>query len=289
MQGMNAPSVSKPARRENMLVNLACNVVLPGLLLDKLSKPDRLGPVAGLVIAAVLAAIMSTVDSQLLVCASTVSHDLGIGRGDARQLLRNARWTVLVIGVGATDALPPIEATATAATAGQLRVGYPPGRLVVVEFDLGVDDATADANEVATLDVVAHPRGDPGASETLAILQIPRVDFYTTLPDTQTFELVVPTPNDPNMVLEARAYYHCCVRLVHLQTRIRVPGVPRRGFGGAAAPPLPSLVAIVDRGGAGGGGADGGKGAPPTTRPPRADAPPPSHDAEDDAVAAAGG
>lgn len=58
--------------------------------------------VAGLVIAAVLAAIMSTVDSQLLVCASTVSHDLGIGRGDARQLLRNARWTVLVIGVGAT-------------------------------------------------------------------------------------------------------------------------------------------------------------------------------------------
>ena len=34
-----------------MLVNLACNVVLPGLLLDKLSKPDRLGPVAGLVIA----------------------------------------------------------------------------------------------------------------------------------------------------------------------------------------------------------------------------------------------
>ena len=38
-------------RRENMLVNLACNVVLPGLLLDKLSKPDRLGPVAGLVVA----------------------------------------------------------------------------------------------------------------------------------------------------------------------------------------------------------------------------------------------
>lgn len=48
---MSTTTTGAPGRRENMLVNLACNVVLPGLLLDKLSKPDRLGPVAGLVIA----------------------------------------------------------------------------------------------------------------------------------------------------------------------------------------------------------------------------------------------
>jgi sodium/proline symporter len=55
----------------------------------------------GLVLAAVLAAIMSTVDSQLLVCASCVTHDLGLGT--ARPLLV-ARATVLGIGVGATAA-----------------------------------------------------------------------------------------------------------------------------------------------------------------------------------------
>jgi len=55
----------------------------------------------GLVLAAVLAAIMSTVDSQLLVCASCVTHDLGLGR--ARPLLM-ARATVLAIGVLATAA-----------------------------------------------------------------------------------------------------------------------------------------------------------------------------------------
>ena len=48
---MSTTTTGAAGRRENMLVNLACNVVLPGLLLDKLSKPDRLGPVAGLVIA----------------------------------------------------------------------------------------------------------------------------------------------------------------------------------------------------------------------------------------------
>jgi len=48
---MSDGTETKRVPRENMLVNVACNVVLPGLLLDKLSKPDRLGPVAGLVIA----------------------------------------------------------------------------------------------------------------------------------------------------------------------------------------------------------------------------------------------
>ncbi len=61
----------------------------------------------GLVLAAVLAAIMSTVDSQLLVCASCATHDLGLLRdrpaaaATAPQLGR-ARWTVLAIGTAAT-------------------------------------------------------------------------------------------------------------------------------------------------------------------------------------------
>lgn len=59
----------------------------------------------GLVLAAVLAAIMSTVDSQLLVCASCVTHDLGHGRGaQGTGMLSVARWTVLSVGVLATVA-----------------------------------------------------------------------------------------------------------------------------------------------------------------------------------------
>lgn len=42
-----APSTPK----ENLWVNLACNAVIPGLLLTQLSKPERLGPVLGLIIA----------------------------------------------------------------------------------------------------------------------------------------------------------------------------------------------------------------------------------------------
>lgn len=44
---------SRPSQtpKENVLVNLVCNVFLPGLLLDKLSKASMLGPVWGLVAA----------------------------------------------------------------------------------------------------------------------------------------------------------------------------------------------------------------------------------------------
>jgi sodium/proline symporter len=57
--------------------------------------------VDGLVLAAVLAAIMSTVDGQLLVCSSCVTHDLGLDRRADGNL---ARATVLAIGAGATIA-----------------------------------------------------------------------------------------------------------------------------------------------------------------------------------------
>lgn len=58
--------------------------------------------VDGVILASVLAAIMSTVDSQLLVCASSVTHDLGLRPATQRGMLRLARATVLVIGVAAT-------------------------------------------------------------------------------------------------------------------------------------------------------------------------------------------
>jgi sodium/proline symporter len=57
--------------------------------------------VDGIVVASVLAAIMSTVDSQLLVCASSVTHDLGLARRFPNKMLLIARGTVLIIGIGA--------------------------------------------------------------------------------------------------------------------------------------------------------------------------------------------
>jgi sodium/proline symporter len=60
--------------------------------------------VDGVILAAVLAAIMSTVDSQLLVCASCITHDLGLGRRFPDRMLWLARATVLGIGVLGTVA-----------------------------------------------------------------------------------------------------------------------------------------------------------------------------------------
>ena len=55
--------------------------------------------VAGVMLAAVLSAIMSTADSQVLVAASTVTHDLGWGRG---RMVARSRWVVLGLSVAAT-------------------------------------------------------------------------------------------------------------------------------------------------------------------------------------------
>jgi sodium/proline symporter len=44
---------------------------------------------------------MSTADSQLLVAASSVSHDLRNGQTATRQSLKQARWVVLLIGIAA--------------------------------------------------------------------------------------------------------------------------------------------------------------------------------------------
>jgi sodium/proline symporter len=53
---------------------------------------------AGVMVSAILSAIMSTADSQLLVAASSVSHDLRDGRSAANSSLAQARWVVLLIG-----------------------------------------------------------------------------------------------------------------------------------------------------------------------------------------------
>ena len=54
--------------------------------------------IAGIMVSAILSAIMSTADSQLLVAASSVSHDLRNGSGDSGASLNRARWVVLLIG-----------------------------------------------------------------------------------------------------------------------------------------------------------------------------------------------
>ncbi len=48
----------------------------------------------GILIAAVLSAIMSTADSQLLVAASALAHDLGLGRGSAKRTLLVSRLSI---------------------------------------------------------------------------------------------------------------------------------------------------------------------------------------------------
>ncbi len=55
LQGKNEmidlPAARRPAMRENLLVNLVCNILLPSLILAKLSGPERLGPAVALVVA----------------------------------------------------------------------------------------------------------------------------------------------------------------------------------------------------------------------------------------------
>lgn len=60
--------------------------------------------VAGIMVAAVLAAVMSTADSQLLVAASTVTHDLKLGGANSRNLLFRSRLVVLLLSAGAMAA-----------------------------------------------------------------------------------------------------------------------------------------------------------------------------------------
>jgi sodium/proline symporter len=76
--------VTDLADGEQLLFTLA-TLLLPALL-------------AGVMVSAILSAIMSTADSQLLVAASSVSHDLKNGMDSDAGGLRVARWVVLLVG-----------------------------------------------------------------------------------------------------------------------------------------------------------------------------------------------
>jgi len=54
---------------------------------------------AAILLAAVLSAIMSTADSQLLVAASAIAHDLGLGKGQPGRMLLVSRLTIVALVV----------------------------------------------------------------------------------------------------------------------------------------------------------------------------------------------
>lgn len=51
VSSFNLPMQKQSPKRENLLLNILFNVILPSVLLSWLSKPERLGPVWGLIIA----------------------------------------------------------------------------------------------------------------------------------------------------------------------------------------------------------------------------------------------
>jgi len=65
--------------------------------------------VAGMMLAAVLSAVMSTADSQLLVAASSVTHDLRLGGPTTRSMLLRSRISVGVLGSAACVAAIYLE------------------------------------------------------------------------------------------------------------------------------------------------------------------------------------
>ncbi|MAE75557.1 MAG: sodium:proline symporter [Planctomycetes bacterium] len=91
-----------------IVVGLCARVLLPVLADGETAfiatANKLLDPVfAGIMIAAVLSAVMSTADSQLLVAASTVTHDLGLG-GGGKTFLRRSRWAIVALSAFAVIA-----------------------------------------------------------------------------------------------------------------------------------------------------------------------------------------
>ncbi|MCA8969629.1 MAG: sodium/proline symporter [Planctomycetes bacterium] len=86
-----------------LVLGLAARVLYPEAEGEKafLTVANGLFPpvVAGIMVAAVLSAVMSTTDSQLLVAGSTVTHDLGLGNRTQRSLLISSRIVILVMSV----------------------------------------------------------------------------------------------------------------------------------------------------------------------------------------------
>ncbi len=92
-----------------LLLGLCGRVLLPSLndpevvfvsLTNSLFTPV----VSGVMLAAVLSAIMSTADSQLLVAGSTVTNDLNLGGSNPRGMLRRSRIVIFLLSAVATVA-----------------------------------------------------------------------------------------------------------------------------------------------------------------------------------------
>jgi len=81
----------------------AARALMPDIPSEEIffTASERFLPIvlAGIVTAAILSAVMSTVDSLLLAAASAVSHDLGLARFFPRRELLVGRIAMLVIGV----------------------------------------------------------------------------------------------------------------------------------------------------------------------------------------------
>jgi sodium/proline symporter len=92
-----------------IVTGLAGRVLFPDLADGEVvfltTSNQLLHPVAaGVMLAAVLSAIMSTADSQLLVAASSVTHDLRPGHGTDLGFLRGSRAVVLLLSLAAVAA-----------------------------------------------------------------------------------------------------------------------------------------------------------------------------------------
>lgn len=92
-----------------VLTGLCARVLVPGLEDSEqafLALTQQALPAAamGLVVAAVLSAIMSTVDTQLLSAGTAITHDLRLGGPDDRSALRRSRIVVVLVSLGATVA-----------------------------------------------------------------------------------------------------------------------------------------------------------------------------------------
>jgi sodium/proline symporter len=92
-----------------LLLGLCGRILLPSLndpelvfvsLTNSLFSPV----ISGVMLAAVLSAIMSTADSQLLVAGSTVTNDLNLGGRDTAGMLRRSRAVIFLLSAAATVA-----------------------------------------------------------------------------------------------------------------------------------------------------------------------------------------
>ena len=111
---------SEPIKKARRIAMLWAVIVYAGMLLvgfsGRILLPDLGDPevvfialtsqlfhpvVTGVIVAAVLSAIMSTADSQLLVASSTVTHDLQLARRSSLSMLAQSRIVVFVISCGA--------------------------------------------------------------------------------------------------------------------------------------------------------------------------------------------